>query len=221
MTIETRLKLNHLLSQYKSKYEKYYPKSQFEFVMENFVKDFETTDGITSLLLQAYEECGLSEELQCNVYGNFINHLKTDCNINGDLLEVGCGIIPSLAKSLKKQQTSGTITVMDPLVRIPKYGNLRIIQNNFTEKTDVSNYSLIYGTFTCEATIPMIKSSFEKDVDLYLLLCGCSSGMFVFNYREYLFELDARMEDLSIETGRDFDILEYEDLPYPLIKTFK
>lgn len=135
MTIETRLKLNHLLSQYKSKYEKYYPKSQFEFVMENFVKDFETTDGITSLLLQAYEECGLSEELQCNVYGNFINHLKTDCNINGDLLEVGCGIIPSLAKSLKRQQTSGTITVMDPLVRIPKYGNLRIVQNNFTEKT--------------------------------------------------------------------------------------
>lgn len=45
--------------------------------------------------------------------------------------------------------------------------------------------------------------------------------MFVFNYREYLFELDARMEDLSIETGRDFDILEYEDLPYPLIKTFR
>lgn len=206
MTIETRLKLDYLLSQYKSKYEKYYPKSQFEFVMENFVKNFETTDGITSLLLQAYEECGLSEELQCN--------------INGDLLKEGCGIIPSLAKSLKKQQTSETITVREPL-RIPKYGILRIIQSNFTEKNDVSNYSLIYGTFTCEAPIPMIKSSFEKDVDLYLLLCGCASGIFVFDYREYLFELDSRMEDLSIEKGRDFDILECEDLPFPLIKTFR
>lgn len=221
MTLETRAKLNFLLSQYKSKYEKYYPKSEFEFVMENFVKDFGNEDGITSLLLQAYEECGLSDELPRNLYGNFIRHIKADCDINQDLLEVGCGIIPSLAKSLKKQQTSGTITVMDPLISIPKYGNLRIIQENFTKNTDVSNYSLIYGAFPCRATIPMINSSFENDVDMYVLLCGCTAGTPFFSYKAYLYDLEHRMQDFAMQTGRNFEIFEYEDLPLPLIKTFR
>ena len=36
------------------------------------------------------------------------------------------------------------------------YEELRIINGTFIEQTDVSNYSLIYGTFTCDATSAMI-----------------------------------------------------------------
>lgn len=221
MTLETHLRLNYLLSQYKTKYEKYYSKSDLEYVMKNFVNRFEDRDCINNLLLQAYEECGLSEELSVNLYGSFINHIRTDCDINGDLLEVGCGVIPSLAKSLKKIQTSGTITVIDPLVKIPEYGDLRIINGTFTEQTDVSKYKLIYGTFPCEATSAMIHSSYENDVDLYLALCGCADGKLYLDYYEYLFDLEDTMETLSNKTGRNFDIFEYSDLPYPLIKTYR
>lgn len=221
MTLETRLRLNYLLSQYKTKYEKYYSKTDFEYVMKNFITKFDSRESIGTLLLQAYEDCGLSEELSVNLYGSFINHIKTDCDINGDLLEVGCGVIPSLAKSLKKQQSIGTITVMDPVVKIPQYGNLRIIHGTFTAQTDVSKYKLIYGAFPCRATSTMIQSSYENDVDLYLALCGCVEGMPYLDYYEYLFDLEDTMKSLSNKTGRNFDIFEYSDLPYPLIKTYR
>jgi len=221
MTLETRLRLNYLLSQYKTKYEKYYSKEDFEYVVGSFISKFESRESVGTLLLQAYEECGLSEELSVNIYGNFINHLKNDCDINVDLLEVGCGVIPSLAKSLKKIQTSGTITVIDPLVKIPEYGDLRIINGAFTEQTDVSEYKLIYGTFTCGATSAMIYSSFQNDIDLYLALCGCATGRLYLDYYEYLYDLEDTLETLSNKTGRNFDIFEYSDLPYPLIKTYR
>ena len=33
--------------------------------------------------------------------------------------------------------------------------------------------------------------------------------------------LEDTLETLSNKTGRNFDIFEYSDLPYPLIKTYK
>ena len=53
--------------------------------------------------------------------------VKEDYDINGELLEVGCGPIPSLAKSIKKEQKHGSITVMNPIIKIKDYGSLKII----------------------------------------------------------------------------------------------
>ena len=57
MTLETRLRLNYLLSQYKTKYEKYYSKEDFEYVVGSFISKFESRESVGTLLLQAYEEC--------------------------------------------------------------------------------------------------------------------------------------------------------------------
>ena len=55
MTLETRLRLNYLLSQYKTKYEKYYSKEDFEYVVGSFISNFESRESVGTLLLQAYE----------------------------------------------------------------------------------------------------------------------------------------------------------------------
>lgn len=49
MTLETRLRLNYLLSQYKTKYEKYYSKEDFEYVVGSFISKFESRDVTSSL----------------------------------------------------------------------------------------------------------------------------------------------------------------------------
>ena len=54
MTLETRLRLNYLLSQYKTKYEKYYSKEDFEYVVGSFISNFESRESVGTLLLQAY-----------------------------------------------------------------------------------------------------------------------------------------------------------------------
>ena len=67
----------------------------------------------------------------------------------------------------------------------------------------------------------MIYSSFQNDIDLYLALCGCATGRLYLDYYEYLYDLEDTLETLSNKTGRNFDIFEYSDLPYPLIKTYR
>lgn len=176
---------------------------------------------VNTLILQVYEEIGISDLLPNNVYRNFIEHIKSDCDIDTDLLEVGAGVIPSLAKSLKCEQKSGSITVIDPIIKIENYGNLRIIKDKFDEYTDTDKYKLIYGNYPCGATAQMIKSSFLNDIDMYLSLCGCTEGSSYTFYCEYLKDLNRLLIELSSGTKRKYEILEYDDLPYPVIRTYK
>lgn len=212
--------LRFKLLEYIKQYGKYYTSSQVLYIMNNFFPSLESKE-VNTLLLQVYEEMGVSNLLSNNIYENFIRHIKNDCDIDNNLLEVGAGVIPSLAKSLKKQQTKGSITVIDPKVKIENYGDLKIIKDKFDEHTDTSKYKLIYGNFPCKATRKIIESSFINDIDIYISLCGCTEGKPYFFYSDYLDELEYLLFELSSGTTRKYDVLEYDDLAYPIIKTYK
>lgn len=222
MSRELFYELRYRLCEYLKLYGKYYSTNELKYIRDHFFIPFIETNHFeaNTLLLQVYEEMGVSDLLPFNFYANFIKHIARDCNINNDLLEVGCGVIPSLAKSLKKKQTNGSITVMDPMIRIENYGDLKIIKDKFNENTDVEKYSLIYGNFPCSATEKMICSSFKNDVDLYISLCGCAAEMYL-DYQDYLKDLDELLFELSYQGDRSYEIIKYSDLKYPVIKTFK
>ncbi len=220
MTRDKFFELKIALTEYISKYGIYYSPELLKKLQENFIASYEYKGYIKCYLMEAYEECGLSEGLYKNSYGAFIKHMKEDCDINSDLLEVGCGIIPSLAKSLKKEQKEGTITVIDPLVKIKDYGNLNIITGNFDENTDVKKYNLMYGHFPCTITEEMLKSSFKNDIDAYILLCGCLKGGYI-NFNHYLNVINNLLYRLSLESDRSYKFINYPDLPYTIVKTYK
>lgn len=220
MTKDKFYKLQFALIEYIKKYGEYYSTDLLKKLQENFITSYDYQGYIKCYLMEAYEECGLSDGLCNNSYAAFIKHMKEDCDINGDLLEVGCGIIPSLAKSLRKEQTDGSITVIDPLVKIRDYGNLNIITGNFDENTDVKRYSLMYGHFPCTITEEMLKSSFKNDIDTYILLCGCLRGGYI-NFQHYLNVINDLLYRLSLESDRSYKFINYSDMPYTIVKTYK
>lgn len=220
MTKDKFYKLQFALIEYIKKYGKYYSADLLKKLQENFITSYEYQGYTKCYLMEAYEECGLSDELYKNLYSAFIKHMKEDCDINGDLLEVGCGIMPSLAKTLRKEQEYGSITVIDPLVKIRDYGNLNIITGNFDENTDVEKYSLMYGHFPCTITEEMLKSSFKNDIDAYILLCGCLKGGYI-NFQHYLNVINNLLCKLSLESDRSYKFINYSDLPYTIVKTYK
>lgn len=220
MTKDKFYKLQFALIEYIKKYGMYYSTDLLKKIQENFITSYEYQGYIKCYLMEAYEECGLSDGLYKNSYSAFINHMKEDCDINGDLLEVGCGIIPSLAKTLRKEQNDGSITVIDPLVKIRDYGDLNIITGYFDENTDVEKYSLMYGHYPCTITEEMLKSSFKNDIDTYILLCGCLRGGYI-NFQHYLNEITDLLYRLSLESDRSYKFINYSDLPYPILKTCK
>lgn len=220
MTKDKFYKLQFALIEYIKKYGEYYSKENITYIKNNFISDYDLEEDHNCLLLEAYEECGLSSGLYRDYFGAFIKHIKEDCDIKGDLLEVGCGPMPSLAKSLRKEQENGSITVIDPLVKISDYGDLNIITGDFDENMDVKKYSLMYSCLPCAVTEAMLKSSFKNDIDAYILLCGCLRGLY-FNFYHYLDEIDALLYRLSLESDRSYKFINYSDMPYTIVKTYK
>ncbi len=227
--LESLQKLKELLA----KYGEYYKADPmiYDYVRQNFLIDLESGKPLDANRA-IFEELGLNNKLQKDYYKNFIKYMKKEMGIDKNLLEVGCGILPALANRISKEQSSGSVTVMDPKVIESYEGNIEIIKKEFTIDTDVSKYDLIYGFYPCEATLTMIKSSFKNDKDLFLELCGCSHGVpsgFKLNkkdaseyviYLRYIEYIEYLLEQLS-SPERDYEILKCPDLSYDIIKTYK
>lgn len=180
------------------------------------------------LLDEIYAFTGVYNFME-NIYDINIEEMKYYYDINADLLEVGCGMLPALATRLSKLQTSGSIDAYDPLVVASSFGRVRIFKKNITEKHNVSKYKLIYGIKPCEATIPMIRIANKYDKDLYINLCNCAPK----DEKEtipYSFSLDSSSKWLKIieeemeETlpkGRKYEIIHHKKLKNPIVRTYK
>lgn len=229
-TEEEGLKILLEFQLFLKKYGKYYKEipGAYEYIKQQFFVDIsygKPNDIIRSII----EELGLNRFLENDYYKNFIEYMKSETGIDKNLLEVGCGILPSLANKISKEQTCGSVTAMDPKVIEAYEGNIGIIKKEFTLDTDVSNYDLIYGFYPCQATTTMIKSSFKNDKDLFLEMCGCthdvprefaSSQKIANKYHLYLRYLDYILEQLS-STDRTYEIIRHQGLDYQVVRTYK
>ena len=227
---EEELKILQDFQAFLKKYGKYYKEipGAYEYIKEQFFVDLDygkPSDIIRSII----EELGLNRFLQNDYYQSFINHMKNDAGIDKKLLEVGCGILPSLANKISKEQNIGSVTAMDQKVIDSYEGNIKTIKEKFTENTDVRNYDLIYGFYPCQATPLMIQSSFKNDKDLFLEMCGCVHDIPIGfartqktanQYEIYLNYLKYTLEQLS-SSKRTYEIIRYPDLDHEVIRTYK
>ena len=230
MEYTEELKISLEFQQFLKKYGKYYKEIPYayDYIKQQFFVDI--TYGKPSDVIRAiFEELGLNRLLVNDYYKSFIECMKSETGIDKNLLEVGCGILPSLANRISKEQTCGSVTAMDPRVIEAYDGNIGTIKKEFTLDTDVSNYDLIYGFYPCQATPTMIKSSFKNDKDLFLEMCGCvhdvpkefaSSQKIANKYHLYLRYLEYILEQLS-STDRTYEMIRYPGLDFQVVRTYK
>lgn len=205
-------------------YGSLYEEPEREFIKINFLNSYFAEGVDIDIMNQVYETIGLFDNYP-NLYKANLKYLMDCYDINTDILEVGGGYVPAFAKKLSDNQQSGSVSVIDPLLIVNQFGNLRLYRENFTEETDVSKFKLLVGIQPCEATIPMIKSANKNNLDMYMMLCGCTHfedverysyityGMWV-NYIEQIMKN-------TIPDNRTYSFDNVEEAPYCILRTFR
>lgn len=222
--ITKQLKVNRFLEENKHGYND----REIEYIRANWVHSLDKKFQV-DILRQLYSELGFTDE-ENDIYHAFIKILEENFDIDTDIIEVGGGKIPSLAKRIALKQKQGTITVYDPnlISTESPYPNMVLRKQPFTLKTPVEKDQLIIGFMPCEAAEKIIYNARQNNAHFLIALCEGGPHGDEFDYfeseDEWLYSMLYSARDAAKKTGHDpltiTDLKEYDD-PYPVIYTKK
>lgn len=162
---------NSKVINYLKLYGKMYDRNLLEYIINNYEEAINKKDRLCELN-QIYACLGILPR-QINTYMYYIKQIMKKHNINSNILEIGGGYYPILAKyiSIKQQRCkNGNITVYDPNLVISKMEHVTLKREKFTSKTNISNYELLIGVMPSEATIDLVKQATRYHKELFLVL---------------------------------------------------
>ena len=225
----------HLESQFemfKDKYAGRYNPEEWEYIEEHFYEDVHEEE-IPDLLRQVYAELDIVPS-GAGYYRKHFKLLKKLFPLDGNIVEVGAGRLPSFANLIASEQRhigKGTITLYDPLlVQLdPRYPNMEMHKEYFSMDTDISNTDLVVGIMPCEVTETILEKAISEDKDFYIAMCGCvhsplsSMSMFGFGtspeiyQRQVMDKADALLQ--MYRSSKKLGITKLKDHPanYPIL----
>ena len=127
----------------------------------------------SEVIREVFDEVGLIPKKH-NIYDAFFKEIK---NIHGieerNIIEVGGGALPRLAKRIRLSQKKGTITVYDPrlFLGLEEDSRLRLIRKPFTKSTNIGNCDLLIGLMPCKAAKDLVDQAISYDKDFIVWLC--------------------------------------------------
>lgn len=161
----------HYIKLFLRQYKKYYTQNEISYLKTSYNPNLQVIE-MPDILRQILDKYNL---LTCkeNVYNKFIEIISTLYSLDQNIIEVGGGVIPSLAKKIALQQKKGTITVYDPRImpqeNIP---HLKLKKEKFTLNTNLNNTNLLIGFMPSTATEIIIKKACQEHIDFIIALCG-------------------------------------------------
>lgn len=184
---------------------------------------FEHTLNLPDVMRQIYDELDILEDNK-NAYGAFVSILKDNFDIDRNIIEVGGGVIPSVAKKISAMQDTGSVTVYDPKLSKSQKStdNMILKKERFLLDTDVSGADMIIGFMPCDATELVIRKTCENKKDFLIALCEGGHFEFddFFDTEAWTDAMFALAEDGIKENGLGelvkTDLKDYGD-PYPVI----
>ena len=221
--IKSKREIIKLFDKFIDTYGDRYPECTLEMILDEFYEklgSYETYD----IVQQIYTELEIWDK-EDDIYYNHFKKVKENFDINSNILDLCSGRIPSFANTIAKHQLkigNGTITCYDPrLIYNNKYSNMTLYRKEFNEQVDISNFDLITGLYTCEASETIIRQSIKNDKDFYIALCGCNHFDYSCEegaYQEYLVDY---ANDLFTKYGQGKLCIDYIDekfgMPAPIL----
>lgn len=204
------------LKKFKAKYIKLYPDYLQEEIEEKLFLGYTNNNDTIN---QIYCFLNLVSD-DINGYKAFITILENNFDLNKNILEVGAGTIPILAKYLIDKKVN--VDIIDPIIIFDKLVDTNIIKEKFTEKTNINKYDLIIGYNPCGATEDMIKSAIKNKKDFCIALCGCCFLPKEYKNRtpkvwhKYLFDLAKELGKNNYEIKFIYFDAKYK-IEYPII----
>ncbi len=225
--LKSEEEIRYLFNEFFRLYSDNYSITTKNFIEDNFFR-YLGQPVVPDVLTQIYHELGLVPTEESYYYA-YLDMLTRIYDINRNIADIGCGVVPAFSSILSDKQTKGTVTAFDPRLAYPSSNNGKLIlkKEEFTYDEDVTNYDLIIGIMPCDATEVLLRKAIENDKDFFVAMCGCSHfevyspymmGISPEYYRELLIEKVKRWlkkydaGDLSIDYLDD----KYE-IPYPIL----
>lgn len=147
-----------------------YNEEQLDYIYRNFGKK-----NVLCILRQIYASLGMLNDSE-NEYLKVFNVLKNNFNLGCNILEIGGGNYPILAKYIDDYQfkiKKGSITVIDPELAVKKLGNIKLIKDSFMFGDNISNYDLIISQSPCLKIDEVSAAAIEKNKNFFVTLCNC------------------------------------------------
>ena len=221
--------INKLFKNFKKKYkDKYEDEELWYYIEENFW-NFIDKNSAPDVLMQIYTELGI-ESPDGNFYKEHLKRLKERFDIRGNVLDVASGSIPAFANLLAHEQLkigSGTVTLYEPLLIVdkPKYPNMTMYRQNFTEYTYIKNFDLITGIMPCGVTETLIEQACRNQKDFYVAMCGCTHFEYVpydflitpESYQYYIIEKTEQLLQRYDNGTLEVEHLDNYEINYPIL----
>ena len=224
-------------SEYQKKYEKFkekyqhmYTKEEWAYIEYYFFKDL-INDAAPNQMMQIYAKLDIHPS-PADFYHKHLELVKKHFPIDGNVVEVASGNFPVFAEELAKEQLSlgkGTVTIYEPALfdMTPKYPNMTLHKEEFTEQTDLTGADLVIGIHACKATWPILENAIKNKKDFYLAMCGCDHTPGV-EYLDYIDQSPYYFQKDTIELAKrllqeypngELEVTTLKDypMPYPIL----
>ncbi len=219
-----------LFQEFKNKYKSMYEDYEWEYIEKNFHK-YLSSKHTANKLMQIYGELQIYPS-PASFYLRHLELVEENFPLDGNIVEVSSGHFPVFAEEIAKRQLGigkGTITLYEPLLfkMTPKYPNMTLHKEEFTEQTDLTGADLVIGIHPCQATWAILRNAIKNKKDFYVAMCGCdhTPGVEYMDYMEqspYFFQQDTiemAKELLKKYPNGTLEVTTLKDYPinYPIL----
>jgi len=181
-------KLNERLMKYLEETKDLYIKEEIEYLKRiRLEKVKDRKNDLPDLYRQVLEEIGYYDLKETESgYKAFIDIIEDEFGIDKQIIEVGGGVVPTLAHKISLKQKSGNITIYDPRLSTYHKNTSKFIlkKEKFKNETDVSSADLIIGFMPCEATQTIIENATKNRKDFIIAMCEGGAHGDIYDYFE-------------------------------------
>lgn len=208
--------LNEKLEEYASTYDDSI-NMFFKCGMMYYLYEGLYTEQLACEVYQMYHEYDLTRK-SIDIYYRFRDFLK---QVYSDfdkrkIVEVGAGIVPQLAREIAKESKEEVIAIDKIITSRNNPNNLITVKKEFLDDTEINDRNLMIGLHPCDATIDMVKSAANNNIDFAIAVCGCTFNEPFYGWHSFISDVQ------SITKNSDLGEVNVVDTEFsPIIYTKK
>ena len=219
----TGVRIFYQIDKFLREHANHYTQEEKEFILKNCAWG-KKSPLVPDILRQIYDELDMLDPDK-NIYEGFVNLLEENFDIDRNIVEIGGGKIPSLAKKIALRQTKGTITVYDDklITTESPFPNLSLEKRRLKSNEILKDADLIMGFMPCEGTQIAIELAKKNQLDFMIAFCegSCQNELPAFIEDDWesgmIYEARKAVRDSYLGELKKVKMKKKYQNPYPII----
>lgn len=169
---------NNIISFFNT-HHKYYSQDEQFIVLSSLMYPEILSLGYSYFLAEIFSKYNIYTEGN-DCYRYIAKRLEELGFLEENCCEIGAGIYPQLSALVLPTilKNNRKLTIYDPKTISNILPHAEIMNENFTEKSNIEHAGSIFGIFPCAATTVMIDKAIKENKNLLLSFCACDHSSF-------------------------------------------